>query len=171
MTAERAKQITFAGPYYEATQRIIVAKGSPITGPADFKANPSLKLCSVSGATSAEHAKGYLADWHSQLVLFDTWSKCASALKNKQVDAITSDSGTLSGIIVKSEGAYDFVGPSMASEPDGIGLPKGEVAFCEFIDNALQAAVKDGRYKKAWDATLGKADPEAPPFPTPVPCK
>lgn len=171
MTEERAKQVTFAGPYYEATQRIIVAKGSSITGPADFKAKPSLKLCSVSGATSAEHAKGYLADWHSQLVLFDTWSKCASALQNKQVDAITSDSGTLSGIIVKSKGAYAFVGPSMASEPDGIGLPKGDVAFCEFIDDALRAAVADGRYKKAWEATLGEADPVVPPFPTPVPCR
>jgi glutamate transport system substrate-binding protein len=171
MTAQRAKQVTFAGPYYEASQRIIVPKGSSITGPAAFKANPSLKLCSVSGATSAEHAKAYLADWHSQLVLFDTWSKCASALHNKQVDAITSDSGTLSGIIVKSKGEYQFVGPSMANEPDGIGLPKGDVAFCEFIDNALRAAVADGRYKKAWDATLGAADPVVPPFPTPVPCE
>jgi glutamate transport system substrate-binding protein len=171
MTAQRAKQVTFAGPYYEATQRIIVPSGSPITGPADFKANPKLKLCSVSGATSAEHAKDYLADWHSQLVLFDTWSKCGSALQNKQVDAITSDSGTLSGIIVKSKGKFQFVGPSMASEPDGIGLPKGDVAFCEFIDNALEAAVADGRYKKAWESTLGEADPTVPPFPKPVPCE
>lgn len=171
MTAQRAKQVTFAGPYYEATQRIIVPTGSSIAGPADFKANPKLKLCSVSGATSAEHAKEYLADWHSQLVLFDTWSKCGSALQNKQVDAITSDSGTLSGIIVKSKGAFQFVGPSMASEPDGIGLPKGDVAFCEFIDNALQAAVADGRYKKAWESTLGEADPVVPPFPKPVACE
>jgi glutamate transport system substrate-binding protein len=171
MNARREALVTFAGPYYDATQRIIVRSDSSITGPASFTSDPKLKLCSVTGATSSEHAKQYLANWQDQLVLFDVWSKCADALKSHQVDGVTSDSGTLAGIIVKNDNAFKFVGPSMADEPDGIGLPKGDVEFCKFIDQTLASAVQNGQYKEAWKKTLGKADPTVPPFPKPVPCE
>ena len=55
-------------------------------------------------------------------------------------------------------------------EPYGIGIKKGDVAFCEFIDQTLKEAETDGSYKAAWDSTVGKVSPEVPPLPAAGTC-
>ncbi|HWH97001.1 MAG TPA: transporter substrate-binding domain-containing protein, partial [Pseudolysinimonas sp.] len=51
---KRKEVISFAGPYYEAGQDILVAAGNPegITGPEWFTDNPDAVVCTVSGSTS-----------------------------------------------------------------------------------------------------------------------
>src|SRR5664279_1932313 len=82
---KRKQRISFAGPYYTAGQDIMVSKDdATITGPDSLKANPTSKVCSVTGSTPAETIKKYLAT-PGQLVLFDVYSKCADALRTGQV--------------------------------------------------------------------------------------
>ena len=51
---KRKERITFAGPYYVAGQQLMVkSDNAKITGPADLKANPDQKVCSVTGSTPA----------------------------------------------------------------------------------------------------------------------
>ncbi|WP_324273800.1 transporter substrate-binding domain-containing protein [Blastococcus brunescens] len=77
---ERAERITFAGPYYEAGQQIMVAADNDeITGPESFTENPDLTVCSVTGSTPSEQIRQYLADPGSQLTLFDEYSQCADS--------------------------------------------------------------------------------------------
>ncbi len=166
---ERKQRITFAGPYYEAGQMLMVAADNDaITGPDDLKANPDSKVCSVTGSTPSENIKEYLAS-DSQLVLFDVYDKCASALGNGQVDVVTTDNVILAGFVEESEGAYKLVGEQFTQEPYGIGITKGDVAFCEFINTTL--ADNEDAYTTAWENTAGKVEgSETPTLPEPDPC-
>jgi glutamate transport system substrate-binding protein len=168
ISAARKERVSFAGPYYVAGQDLMVKKdNTTITGPESLKAAKA-KVCSVAGSTPGEKIKAYVDA--GQLVLFDVYSKCGDALRTGQVDAVTTDNVILLGLIDKSGGAFKLVGKPFTSEPYGIGIKKGDVKFCQFIDSTLQKAVGDGRYKAAWDKTAGKVAGAAPTPPPADPC-
>ncbi|MFR9780668.1 glutamate ABC transporter substrate-binding protein [Micromonospora sp. MS34] len=153
---KRKERIAFAGPYYEAGQNIMVKKDdSSITGPDSFK-DGTKKVCSVTGSTPAEEIKKYVKDVATQLVLFDTYDKCRDALKGGQVDAVTTDNVILLGYIAKDENSFKMAGDNFTKEPYGIGVKKDDTDFRNFINDVLEKAMQDGRWKKAWDDTAGK---------------
>jgi glutamate transport system substrate-binding protein len=162
---KRKERVDFAGPYYVAGQDIMVAKDdTSITGPDSFKEGTK-KVCSVTGSTPAENIKKYLKDAAAQLVLFDVYSKCADALKAKQVDAVTTDNVILLGLVDKSKGDFKLLGKPFTQEPYGIGLKKGDTKFRSWINDVLEKIASDGRYAKAWKDTAGKVDPNVPTAP------
>jgi glutamate transport system substrate-binding protein len=166
---KRKERITFAGPYYVAGQQLMVkSDNAKIKAPADLKANPDQKVCSVTGSTPAEQIKPYLAS-PSQLVQFDVYDKCANALRTGQVQVVTTDNVILLGFVSKSDNTFKLVGEQFTKEPYGIGIKKGDVKFCEFVNKTL----KDNApaYMKAWADTAGKVEGAAPAaLPTPSAC-
>jgi glutamate transport system substrate-binding protein len=166
---KRKERISFAGPYYVAGQQLMVkSDNSAITGPDSLKSNPDAKVCSVTGSTPSEQIKPYLAS-ESQLVLFDVYDKCADALKNNQVQVVTTDNVILLGFVSKSDGAFKLVGDQFTEEPYGIGVKKGDVKFCEFINTTLKQ--NEDAYNKAWASTAGKVEgAAAPKLPAAAPC-
>ena len=158
---KRKKVVDFAGPYYIAGQDIMVKKDdSTITGP---EALAGKRVCSVEGSTPADNLRTKYPQ--AKLVLFDVYSKCADALKNGQVDAVSTDNVILLGLIDKDKEAFKLVGKPFTQEPYGIGLKKGDQAFRDFLNDTLEKAFKDGRWAKAWESTAGKvagATPEPP---------
>jgi glutamate transport system substrate-binding protein len=156
---KRKEVVDFAGPYYEAGQDIMVAKGNPeaIKGPEDLAGK---KVCSVTGSTPAENIRTNYPD--AQLTEFDVYSKCAEALKNGQVQAVTTDNVILLGLISQDPEAFELVGKPFTKEPYGIGLKKGDTEFRNFINDTLDKIYQDGRWKAAWDATAGKVATETP---------
>jgi glutamate transport system substrate-binding protein len=171
INAKRKARISFAGPYYVAGQQIMVkADNTTITGPDSLKSQPNAKVCSVVGSTPAENIKQYLAS-PSQLVTFDVYSKCADALRTNQVDAVTTDNVILLGLVGDSKDAFKVVGQPFTKEPYGIGVKKGDTAFCTFINDTLKAAGSDGSYQKAWTSTAGKVKGSTvPTLPAADPC-
>jgi glutamate transport system substrate-binding protein len=167
---ERAQRITFAGPYYVAGQQLMVkADNDTISGPDDLADNPDAKVCSVTGSTPSEQIKEYLAD-DSQLVLFDVYDKCADALRTGQVDVVTTDNVILLGFVSESDGEFKLVGEQFTEEPYGIGIEKGDVEFCEFINETLQE--NEDAYKEAWASTAGEIEgTQDPELPEPAPCQ
>ena len=166
---ERAERITFAGPYYEAGQQLMVnADNDSIEGPEDIADNPDMKVCSVTGSTPSEQIKEYLAS-DDQLVLFDIYDKCADALGNGQVDIVTTDNVILLGFVDESGGDFKLVGEQFTEEPYGIGIAKGDTEFCEFINETL--ADNEDAYTAAWEATAGEVEgTKTPELPEPAPC-
>ena len=155
----RKQVVDFAGPYYVAGQDIMVAKGNPeaIGGPEDLAGK---KVCSVTGSTPAENIRTNYPK--AELTEFDVYSKCAEALKNGQVQAVTTDNVILLGLISQDEEAFELVGKPFTKEPYGIGLKKGDTEFRTFINDTLEKIEQDGRWKTAWDATAGKVATETP---------
>ena len=156
---KRKQVVDFAGPYYEAGQDIMVAKGNPegIGGPDDLAGK---KVCSVTGSTPAENIRTNYPE--AELTEFDVYSKCAEALKNGQVQAVTTDNVILLGLISQDEESFELVGKPFTKEPYGIGVKKGDTEFRTFINDTLEKIEQDGRWKAAWDATAGKVATETP---------
>jgi len=168
INAKRKERISFAGPYYVAGQDLMVAAdNSTITGP-DTLRGANAKVCSVTGSTPAEKIKEYVDP--ANIVLFDVYSKCADALRTGQVQAVTTDNVILTGLVENSSGAFKLVNNKFTEEPYGIGIKKGDVAFCQFIDDTLKEAETNGSYAAAWNNTLSKVSPEVPPLPAAAAC-
>jgi glutamate transport system substrate-binding protein len=151
----RKQRVSFAGPYYEAGQTIMVrTEENGITGPDSFKAGDK-KVCSVTNSTPANNIKKSLGNEAQQLVLFDTYQKCVDALSAKQVDAVTTDNVILLGFISRNEGKFKLVGDTFTKEPYGIGLKKDDKVFRDWINDVLEKSYQNGDYQKAWDSTAG----------------
>jgi glutamate transport system substrate-binding protein len=156
---DRKKKVNFAGPYYIAGQDLLVKTDSTISGPADIDGK---NVCSVSGSTPAKKIQTDHPKAHLQL--FDTYSKCVEALGTGSVDAVTTDDIILAGYAAQPQyaGKFKVVGKTFSVEPYGIGLKKEDKSSCEKINDILKKAAADGRYKTAWDNTLGKSGKSAP---------
>ena len=151
INAARKEKVSFAGPYYLAGQDILFRKGdTSITGPDVFKEGTK-KVCSVTGSTPAKNLEQYVKD-KAQIVLFDVYTKCLDALKQKQVDAVSTDNVILAGYVAKEKDAYGMLNKPFTKEPYGIGVKKDDKVFRDWINDVLEKAFADGRYKAAWDA-------------------
>ena len=161
----RKQLVDFAGPYYEAGQDIMVAKDNPlkIEGPEDLAGK---NVCSVEGSTPAQNIRDNYPE--AQLTLFDVYSKCADALDNGQVDAVTTDNVILTGLVAGNPDTRELVGNPFTKEPYGIGLKKDDTDFRNFINDVLQESYEDGSWADAWDRTAGKITGEEAPEPPKV---
>jgi glutamate transport system substrate-binding protein len=158
----RKQLVDFAGPYYEAGQDIMVAKDNPlkIEGPEDLAGK---NVCSVEGSTPAQNIRDNYPQ--AQLTLFDVYSKCADALDNGQVDAVTTDNVILTGLVAGNPDTRELVGNPFTKEPYGIGLKKDDTDFRNFINDVLEESYEDGSWADAWDRTAGKITGEEAPEP------
>lgn len=157
---KRKEVVDFAGPYYVAGQDLLVrADESEITGP---DALAGKKVCSVEGSTPATRIREQYPD--ADLVTFDAYSKCVEQLTSNAVDAVTTDDAILRGYAAQQPDALKVVGKPFSEEPYGIGLPKGDTVMRNALNDAIETAVTDGDWKKAYDYTLGGSgtDPEPP---------
>lgn len=155
---KRKQVVDFAGPYYNTGQSIMVrADESAITGKDSLGGK---KVCSVEGSTPADRIKEQVPT--AKVTLFDTYGKCAEALKNKQVDAVTTDEAILLGLMSKNEGAFKVVGEQFSEEPYGIGLKKGDQAFRDFLNDLIEESYTNGKWKSALEKTVGKVQKDLP---------
>jgi len=166
---ERKQKVNFGGPYYIAGQDLLVPVNSTITGPESLAGK---KVCSVSGSTPAKRIQTDYKD--AKLQLFDSYSKCVTALAGGQVDAVTTDDIILAGYAAQDQyaGKFKVVGKPFSKENYGIGLKKGDTATCEKVNAAITKMISDGSWQKALDANLGPAGykPGAGNPPTPAAC-
>src|SRR6266571_3170188 len=155
----RKQVVDFAGPYYIAGQDIMVRKDDDsIRSVNDLNGK---KVCSVQGSTSLANVKTK-APQADLSITFDTYSKCAEALKDGRVQAETTDNVILLGLVKDSNGAFKVVGAPFTTEPYGIGIRTGDDAFRSFLNDRLEAAYNDGSWKAAFDRTVGTAGVAAP---------
>ncbi|HSO17188.1 MAG TPA: glutamate ABC transporter substrate-binding protein [Arthrobacter sp.] len=158
---KRKTEVDFAGPYYEAGQALMVNKdNTSITKPEDVKGK---NVCSVTGSTPAATI---VEKYGAVLVPAATYSACLEPLRNKQVEAITTDNVILAGFVSKEPDAFKLASDqTFTKEPYGIGLKKDDTAFRMWINDQLEAAEKDGSYKKAWETTAGTVIKTTPALP------
>ena len=156
---KRKEVISFAGPYYNAGQDILVLAGNPegIKGPEDLKGKD---VCSVAGSTSEKN----IAAYDVNLITTDTYSNCLEPLRSGKVIAVTTDNVILAGLADQNAGEFEVLSKPFTEEPYGIGLAHDDDAFRSFINDTLEKSYKDGAWKAAWESTAGKVlkTPEPP---------
>ncbi len=153
---ERKEKISFAGPYYEAGQDIMVkADDDSIKSVKDLNGK---KVCSVTGSTSIDNIKDEAPDADISRP-FDTYSKCAEELKNGRVDAVTTDNSILYGLADQDKGAFRVLGKPFTEEPYGIGVKKGDDEMRDRVNDFLKKIEGNGEWQKAYAATVGQIRP------------
>lgn len=155
----RADTVNFGGPYLSTHQALLIQdKNSEIKGLGDLEGKI---LCSVSGSTPAQKVKEALPT--VQLQEYDTYSSCVEALRQGNVDALTTDATILNGYSAQSPGAFKVVqlekdGKPFTTEYYGIGLKKDDAEATEAINKALEQLHSDGSFKKFVSENLGKGE-------------
>lgn len=149
----RKEVVSFAGPYYEAGQDLLVAAGNPekIEGPEYFQENPDAVVCTVSGSTSEKN----IAEYTTNVLPANGYSDCLEPLRTGAAVAVTTDNVILAGLADASDGEFEVVNNPFTQEPYGIGLALDDTDFRTFINDVLEAAFEDGRWDAAWDGTAG----------------
>ncbi|MEV8307451.1 glutamate ABC transporter substrate-binding protein [Streptomyces flavidovirens] len=148
---ERKKQVGFAGPYFMAGADLLVRKDdSAITGPDSLKGK---KVCSIVGSTPLQEIKK--PKYGAKTVELSKYSECVQQLINNEVDAVTTDDAILKGYAAQRPTKLKVVGKPFTKEPYGIGMNKDDKVLREAVTKAVEAHIKNGDYKKAYDATLG----------------
>ncbi|MFC6067372.1 glutamate ABC transporter substrate-binding protein [Streptomyces ochraceiscleroticus] len=162
---ERKKQVGFAGPYYVAGADLLVRKDEKsITGPDSVKGK---KVCSIVGSTPLQEIKK--AKYGAETTELSKYSLCVKQLLDGQVDAVTTDDAILKGYAAERPTKLKLVGKPFTDEPYGVGMNKSDKALRDAISDSLEAHIKNGDYKKAYEGTLGKSGSpyEAPKTPLP----
>lgn len=148
---DNRKQIVhFAGPYYVAGQDALVLAGNTdVTSAQDLVGKD---VCTVPGTTSMRNLEelGALVT-----VTFETYSQCLPAVRSGQVVALSTDDVILAGLAAQNPGEFKVVGDQFSTENYGIGVNQSRADLVVFINDLLDEIYKDGRYKAAWDATIG----------------
>jgi glutamate transport system substrate-binding protein len=159
ITDSRKEKVAFAGPYLITGQSLLVREdNTDITGKASLENNKI--LCSVSGSTPAQKIKDEYPK--VQLQQYDTYSACIDALKNRAVDAVTTDEVILAGYAAQTPGTFKIVGEPFSEERYGIGLKKDDAETRTKINDALKKMEDSGAWKEAFDKNLGPAGITAP---------
>ncbi len=170
ITDARKEKVSFAGPYFIAGQDLLVrVDDASITGVESLAGK---KLCSVKGSTSAANVQKLVPGVNLQE--YGTYTLCVDALKAKNVDALTTDDTILAGYAAQdaNKGQLKVVGKTFSKENYGVGLKKGDTAFCQKVTDAINKYVSSGDWLKAVEKNLGPAGykPGAGNPPTPAPC-
>jgi glutamate transport system substrate-binding protein len=155
ITDKRKNDVAFAGPYFVAGQDLLVRKDdSSITGKDSLKGK---KVCSATGSTPIQRVRDENLTEPNNIVEFKTYSECVSQLLDKKVDAMTTDDAILKGYAAQNPDELKVVGQPFSTEKYGIGLPKDDKAFRDYVNDQIEAAFTDGTWQKIYDGTLGKS--------------
>jgi glutamate transport system substrate-binding protein len=152
ITDTRKQRISFAGPYFIAGQDLLVRKDDDsIVGPNSLKDKTT---CSVTGSTSLKRIK---EEYGGNTIELEKYSLCVDQLLDKQVDAVTTDDAILKGYAALDPDNLRVVGKPFSEERYGIGIPKGDVAMCESINELLETARTNNTWQEIYDSTLGRS--------------
>ncbi|MGQ9628781.1 MAG: basic amino acid ABC transporter substrate-binding protein [bacterium] len=149
ITEERAKQVTFSRPYYNAGQ--IVAVRVENTTIKDEKDLPGKRVgvqLGTTGEFAVKEIKGAIVK------SYDTIDLAFIDLINGNVDAVVADDPTVAAFVKeRGKGKLKIVGKPFTDEHYGIAMRKEDTALHKAVNAALEKLEKDGtieRLKEKW---------------------
>ena len=148
---ERKKQIDFSEPYFASGQQFIVRKGSLKT-PEQLK---GLRVGVDKGTTQEITLREKFPD--TTVVAYDDTPLAFTALRNGNVQAISQDGSKLIALLgnAPDKSKYEIAPFTLTREYMAIGLPKGEEALTQVVNETLAELEKSGAAAKIHDQWFG----------------
>ncbi|PWI19205.1 ABC transporter substrate-binding protein [Streptomyces sp. Act143] len=158
ITEERKKNVDFSDPYFEATQALLVDKGSGITSLADVKSK-DVKLGAQAQTTGEDYAKSQGFD----PVSFESSDAVLNGLRSGQVKAVVIDYPVVQGWLKDkaNSAAFSVAEQINTGEQYGFTVKKGNTKLLAAVNKALADAKADGTYKKLYEKWIGPYDASA----------
>ncbi|GAB1820248.1 serine/threonine-protein kinase [Herbidospora sp. RD11066] len=148
-------EVTFAGPYYQAHNDVLVADDSGISSAADLRGK---RLC-IRPGTNPPEIKQWLSD--QGIAMQDVAGKdagdCMDMLRTGLVDALPGDDIMLAGFAHREQVKYRVLGLGVGLARYSVGLPKGEVKTCEAVRAAIVKLYKTGTARRLMTKYFGNA--------------
>jgi len=145
-TAEREQQISFAGPYLQSGQAIIVPADSTIKTVADLKGKV---IGAQLGSTGEEAAKK--VEGAKEIKTYDkVTEELQDLLIGGRIDAVITDK-PVGGYYIENSGSkdkYKILSEMLTKEPMGIGLEKSDAALTTEVQKIYDGLVADGTMSK-----------------------
>jgi putative glutamine transport system substrate-binding protein len=149
ITPARLKTIDFSSVYYRAGQSLLVKKGSTVKSYKDLDGKG---VCSVQGSTPEQTIRRLVPK--ANVVTFETYPECLTALRGGRIDAVTTDNVILGGYEAQDPKNLELVGGLFTFEPYGIGIRKGNASLTKAINDTLADLKKSGDYAKMHEKWL-----------------
>lgn len=151
ITPERAEQVDFSIPYFSSGQQFIVRKGS-LKSPEDLnKWRVGVDKGTVNEGVLREKFPG------AKVIAYDDTPFAFTALRNGQVQAITQDGPKLIGLLanVPDKEKYEVPPFTISNDLIGVGIPKGEKALTDFVNQSLTELEAGGQAQTIYDTWFG----------------
>ncbi len=159
ITPERAEQVDFSEPYFNADQSLLVQSGSDIQSTDDLaEANVGVQI-GTTGASETEslQEEGQVAE----VTTFDTVEDAFTALENGQVDAVINDFPVSADRVETTGDDLEIVETIPTGEQYGIAFPQ-ESELIEPVNEALAEIKEDGTYVEIHEEWFGQEPEEIP---------
>ncbi len=139
--------VGLAGPYHVGEHRVLVPDGAGTLAEA--------RVCAADDVP--DDAVGELGD---ATVVRASATACVERLYGGEVDAVYAPDLVLAGSL---DGHFALLDEPRAEQAYSVGLASGDEEFRSFLEEVIDAAIRDGRWAAAWESTagrvLGPADP------------
>ncbi len=154
ITPERQEKIIFSDPYLDNAQIVVVQKGSPLKTKADL-AGKTVGLQGGSSAMNAVKADQATYDSLGEIVEFASNDEALLDLAAGRLDAVVVDNIVGRYYISKKADVYDVADEDFGDEEFGAGFRKGDVAFRDKVQEALDEMKADGTSAKISEKWFG----------------
>lgn len=149
----REQNFDFSEPYFEATQALMVRKGSDIKNLSDLREKQLGVQLATTGekyAREKEKANGY------RIVQFEDLPMSITAVETKQVHAVINDNSVLKHFI-KQKPDLEIATEFVTGDNYGIGVATGDDAMRKKINQTLRKLKQNGEYDKIYQKWFGTA--------------
>lgn len=158
---KRKQQVSFAGPYLQTGQGILVRSDeSDITGKDTLWGK---KVCSTTGTTSIQRIKDQRLTQPENIIEFKVGSECLSQMMDGNLDVLTTDEAILAGYAAAVPGHLKLVGAPLSIERYGVGLARDDNTLRNTMNDILERSARDGTWRRLFDASLGPSGLDATP--------
>ncbi|MET8001621.1 substrate-binding periplasmic protein [Nonomuraea glycinis] len=155
VTPERKKVIDFAGPYHIDFQDIAVRPADK-DAVHDVRDLTGRKICLVRGTNIAQRI---VDERRVKAIPVEApdYNVCLDMIKNGTIDAISTNSQILAGLLTKPGVDLHLVGATFNEQRTSIGLRKGDVDGCEELNRAITEMYQDGTAHMLLDKWFGRS--------------
>jgi ABC-type amino acid transport substrate-binding protein len=96
----------------------------------------------------------------------ESYSECLELIQNGGVDAVSTDDVILTGMIRQDDSLKLVDAKELTTEPYGVGIKQGDVAFKGFVDSVIKTYEEDGSWATAYQKWVGRYTGEKQDPPT-----
>ncbi len=155
ITPDRAKLVTFGGPYYVAHQDIMLRRAE--TGVRGVRDLGGRRMCQASGSVSTERVVIGLGI-RPRLVRGSSYSDCVRMLLGGTVDVVSTGDLVLAGFAARYRDRVKIINAPFTDERYGVGLRSGDIDGCEGVNRALTTMYQDGTAARLLSKWFGASD-------------